>query len=162
MCESTTALEILYHHAARNITPHTTLDIARLALLHRESLSEPIVTLAKNISHVLESEVISTVRFAHPRVPPTIDIARLIALVPTARGWGVTVHQEILDLALHDAIIYNHPLDDIRALVDGGANVDSIPETAYFSPLTSAMRRGRDDITNYLVFVGAKNFLCGS
>ncbi len=148
-------LDILIHHATRNVSPHTTLQIARLALLHRESHAEPIVTLAKNIVSALETEAWSTVVSQHPRIPPAVEVHRLLGLIPILQTWNTRIPQEILDLALHDAIVWEEPLENITCLIDAGARVNEIAPTCYFSPLMIAVRQQRVPLVKLLLERGA-------
>ena len=147
--------DILCHHATQNISPHTTLHIARLALLHRENHSEPLVALAKNITRALESEAWSTVMQKHPRLPPSPNIQKLTGLVPLFKEWDTKIPQDVLDMALHDAVVWEEPLETLQCLIRAGANVNAITETAYFSPLMIAARKGRADIVTILLDAGA-------
>lgn len=148
-----TALDILYNHAARNISPRTTLHIARLALFHREN--HPIVNLAKNMVNALETEAWSAIICDHPRLPPTVNLPKIIAMLPIVREWDTSLPRDVLTLALHDAIVWEEPLETVQCLVDAGACVDAIHETSYFSPLMIAARKGRRDVVELLVRHGA-------
>jgi hypothetical protein len=67
------ALDILYHHATQNVSPHTTIHLARLALIRRESRTDPIVTLAKTLADILNTEMEVTITRPHPNrcIKPT-------------------------------------------------------------------------------------------
>ena len=153
---TTTALDILYHHAARNISAQTTLNIARLALLDtRESRSEPIVDLAKDIVRTLHHEMQSTLVYEHPIFPPTINLPKLLMLIPIFREWDVDIPRYIMDTGLHYAMVYEEPLETIQCLIDAGAHPNEVIETAYFSPLMIAARKGRADMVALLLKAGA-------
>jgi hypothetical protein len=149
-----TALDILYNHAARNISPQTTLHIARLALLHREN--HPIVNLAKNMVNALETEAWSAIIRDHFRLPPKVHIPKIVAMLPIVCEWGTSIPRDVLTLALHDAIVCEEPLETVRCLVDAGACVNTIHETSYFSPLMIAARKGRKDVVEMLLRAGAR------
>jgi ankyrin repeat protein len=80
-------------------------------------------------------------------------------MLPIIREWGTCIPQDVLDMGLHDAVVWEEPLDDIRCLIDAGADVNAILETTYFSPLMIASRKGRADIITLLLDSGARKDL---
>lgn len=152
---SSLALDILCHYAARNVSPKYTLQIARLALLHRDHHSEPIVSIAKNIVDHLENSSASVICRPHDRLPPSIDTERLLAMLPLLNEWEYCVPQTILDLALHDAIVFEESADVVKTLLENGADPNAIHEAVYFPPLIIAARHGLVEHARALLDAGA-------
>ena len=80
-------------------------------------------------------------------------------MLPIIQEWKTRIPQTVLDMGLHDAVVWEDPLEHIRCLVDAGADVDAIGETAYFTPLMIAARKGRADIVTLLLDAGARKDL---
>lgn len=151
-----TPVDILYHYAARNISPRHTLDIARLALTHKSGHSEPVVAIAGNIVKGLQREAYaSIIRSPYPQIPPYVDTSRLIQILPMVDEWKVNIPQDILDLALHDLIIDEAPLRDVDIIIKAGANVNTVHTVRYFPPLVLAVRKGNDVLVRMLLEAGA-------
>ena len=151
-----TPLDILYHYAARNISPKHTLDIARVALTHKSGHSEPIVHLAKNIVHCLETEAFaSVIRSPYPQIPPYVDVPKLLNILPMIDEWKVKIPQDVLDLALHDVILEQACPSNLATLIRAGADVNAIHPVRYFPPLIVAARKGNEAHVRMLLLAGA-------
>lgn len=157
------ALDILYHHATRNISPKYTVAFARLALTHKSGCSEPIVTMTRSIVASLSEELASAVTKAHPRLPPVVDIDKVLRLLPLFSEWNANPPQDVLNLTLHDMVLLESVSKDIDRILDAGANINAIHEECYFPPLMIAARKGNSALVKHLLKRGADIHLtvCG-
>jgi ankyrin repeat protein len=74
-------------------------------------------------------------------------------LIPVFRAWSVPLPVHVLDMCLHDAVVYGKSAETIQYFLDAGAHVDE--KTAFFSPLMNAARNGRTDVVTLLLRAGA-------
>ena len=149
------ALDALYQHASTHASPSFSLDIARLALTHRHRHSEQVVGVAKNIVSYFATHARESVDRPHPRLPPRVNADRLRPVVTQANKWNAPLPRDVLELAVHDAIMDGADGSHLKELIAAGADVNAVHDTLFFPPLTVAARSGNVDLVRVLVDAGA-------
>lgn len=149
------AFDILYQYASHNVSPKYTLDIARMALTHRHHHSEHMVGVAKNIVAHFATEARASVWQPHPALPPSVDLDRIRPVVEESVAWRAPLPKDVLELALHDVIVYGGDLDLLENIITAGADVNAIHDVLFFPPLIVAARKGNVDHVRVLIEAGA-------
>lgn len=149
------AFDVLYQYASQNASPKYTLDIARMALTHRHCHSDHVTSIAKNIVAYFATEARASVSRPHPVLPPCVDIDRIRLAVEGSVSWKAPLPKDVLELALHDVILYGSDVGLLKDLIAAGADVNAVHEVLFFPPLIVAARKGNVDHVRVLLDAGA-------
>jgi hypothetical protein len=149
------AFDVLYQFASHYASPRYTLDIARMALTHRHQHSDHVVCVAKNIVAHFANDARASVVQPHPTLPPGIDLDRVQSVIEDSVAWKAPLPQDVLELALHDVILYGCDVELLKDVIAAGADVNAIHEVLYFPPLTVAARKGTVEHVRILLDAGA-------